>query len=160
MSLHSADKWIIAVWKKTNQKKKNVEGPLICKSHWEPPPRSASPRCFHHAKPRRDFFFFRTLAATPSHSVEEARARMSNAECFPPKLKACLLLSEHRPGVCHPALRGGREQDKRRHLLLHLLHPGWPPRGGAWELPHQEGGQRTAGKREREAYLLFLFFVF
>lgn len=106
------------------------------------------------------FALWPQLPHTPSHSLEEARARMSNAECFPPKLKACLLFSEHRPGVCHPALRGGREQDKCRHLLLHLLHPGWPPRGGAWELPHQEGGQRTAGERGWEAYLFVFCFLF
>lgn len=58
----------------------------------------------------------------------------------------CFLLLEHCPWVFHPPLRGGREQGQCSHLLLHLLHPGRPARGGAGQLPYQKGGPRTTGE--------------
>lgn len=47
--------------------------------------------------------------------------------------------------VHHIGCSRGSGEDQYCHFLLHLLHPGWSAGGGAWQLPHQEGGARAAG---------------
>lgn len=87
------------------------------------------------------YFSYRTSHCTPYGWNVRAivNQRIMSTSCL-------LCVSEHRPWVRYTWRGGGCQQGERGRLLLHLLHPGWTPGGGAGQLPHQEGRARASGK--------------
>lgn len=87
------------------------------------------------------YFSYRTSHCTPYGWNVRAivNQRIMSTSCL-----LCVL--EHRTWVRYTWRGGGCQQGERGRLLLHLLHPGWTPGGGAGQLPHQEGRARASGK--------------